>query len=198
MPLSSPVSPRDLGLKEKQFQSFEQVEAAFNLMVKRLNNVYKYNRRDHDRLTEDVEDVSGGSASQGCRVYLTSNQAIADANEHTVELDNESYDPDSIFDTGTFTVTIPETGHYLIVQKISFGSTSGGKTHKVIIAVNGGVFSSHLTYSEAGTTSHQVVFSDILALSANEEITMKASSSDGSYNIVGGVNSTFMALRRLI
>ncbi len=62
MPLSSPVSPRDLGLKEKRFQSLADAQKAYNLMVKRLNNVYKYNRRDHDRLTEDVEDVSGASS----------------------------------------------------------------------------------------------------------------------------------------
>ena len=55
MALSSPVSPRDLALKEKQFHSLEEVEAAFNLMVRRLNEVYKYNRRDHDRLTQDIE-----------------------------------------------------------------------------------------------------------------------------------------------
>ena len=59
MALSSPVSPRDLGLKEKRFQSIEEIEAAYNIMVRKLNEVYKYNRRDHDRLTEDVS--AGGT-----------------------------------------------------------------------------------------------------------------------------------------
>ena len=54
---SSPISPRDLALKEKRFQSVEDSEAAYNIMVRRLNEVYKYNRRDHDRLTEDVAGV---------------------------------------------------------------------------------------------------------------------------------------------
>ncbi len=61
MALSSPISPRDLALKEKRLQSIEEIEAAFNIMVRRLNDVYKYNRRDHDRLTEDVGDVGGGT-----------------------------------------------------------------------------------------------------------------------------------------
>ena len=56
---SSPISPRDLALKEKRFQSIEEVEAAYNILVRRLNDVYKYNRRDHDRLTEDVAVTSG-------------------------------------------------------------------------------------------------------------------------------------------
>ncbi len=54
---SSPISPRDLALREKKFQSIEEIEAALNIMVRRLNEVYKYNRRDHDRLTEDVVEI---------------------------------------------------------------------------------------------------------------------------------------------
>ncbi len=44
------MSPRDLGLKEKRFQSVKDAESAYNVMVRRLNETYKYNRIDHDTI----------------------------------------------------------------------------------------------------------------------------------------------------
>ncbi len=97
MPLSSPVSPRDLGLKEKKLQSVEEIEAAFNIIVRRLNEVYKYNRRDHDRLTEDVEDVSeGGSLTVEAH---TSSDTLTEAESGSVHTNRGA--------SGTITLTLP-------------------------------------------------------------------------------------------
>lgn len=99
MALSSPVSPRDLGLKEKKFQSIEDSEAAYNLIVRRLNEVYKYNRRDHDRLTEDVEDVSGGG-SLTIEAH-TSDDTLTEAESGSVHT--------NLGATGTVTLTLPDS-----------------------------------------------------------------------------------------
>ncbi len=72
MTTSSPISPRDLGLKERRFQSVKELEDAFNLQVRRLNEVYRYNRRDHDRLKQDILNaIEGGDISS-----ITANEGL--------------------------------------------------------------------------------------------------------------------------
>lgn len=115
MALSSPVSPRDLGLKEKKFQSINDAEAAYNILVRRLNETYKYNRRDHDRLTEDVGDVS---AHIICKIRMSGNQNAPYADTTKIDLDTVIYDDDSWADTENNRINIPESGTYLIKARV--------------------------------------------------------------------------------
>ncbi len=117
---SSPISPRDLGLKEKQLQSIEAINAAYNIMVRRLNDVYKYNRRDHDRLTEDVAGA-GGSSAMVCTAYLQTSMAdgvLPDATDNLVLLDNTLVNTGSAFDAGNNRITITDAGNYLVTAQL--------------------------------------------------------------------------------
>lgn len=124
---SSPVSPRDLGLKEKKFQSIEEIETALNVMVRRLNDVYKYNRRDHDRLTEDVTDASG--SAMVCTAYLSDFQIVASGGlDKQVELDATLVNVGSKFDAGNNRITITDAGNYLVSARIC---TSAGNANSL-------------------------------------------------------------------
>lgn len=155
MPLSSPVSPRDLGLKEKQFQTLADAQETYNIMVKRLNEVYKYNRRDHDRLTEDIGDV-GVSGNDTFKTIAVADQSdvVADASDDTLTLvagsnitlttdagadsvtiestDTEGVDVDSLTaeegltrDVPTGDVTIGIADDGVALKHIANGSSSG-------------------------------------------------------------------------
>lgn len=131
---SSPASPRDLGLKEKRFQSIEEVEAAYNIMVHRLNEVYKYNRRDHVRLTEDVAGVDGSNIL--CSVDPRLDNMTSGVSTQ-IPFDNIHYDPGGMVDMDNDLITIPETGNYVLYAMLEFANGVGDKTYQVLIKDQG-------------------------------------------------------------
>ncbi len=197
---SSPVSPRDLALKEKKFSSIEDVEAAFNIAVRRLNEVYKYNRRDHDRLTQDVEDVTGVSAL--CRAYLSENQTLVDSAETLVELDTESYDPDSVFDTTTHKITVPSDGYYLFTFQLYFTSTTAEGRHKGILGLGAGGSNrvSTINYAETGISSHHYLnFADIQYMTQGTIVGLWVSGPTGGGTTLGSAAAgTWMSMAKLV
>ena len=51
-------SPRNLNLKEKRFRTVADVQIAYNEMVRKLNEMHKYNHIDHEKMEQDIADLT--------------------------------------------------------------------------------------------------------------------------------------------
>ncbi len=190
--VSSPISPRDLGLKEKRLQSIEAIEAAYNIMVRRLNDVYKYNRRDHDRLTEDVGDVSGSGSAVVCTAYLSSGQSVATGSDVQIGLDATLVNTGSKFDAGNNRITITDAGNYLVAAHLSMLSPSADQIYAMRIKDSGGNVRA-MSYESYGGGALGFVLSVSmpLAMSASDWLALYLFQDTGSDKTVRGNNVGF-------
>lgn len=194
MALSSPVSPRDLGLKEKRFQSVEEVEAAYNLLVRRMNEVYKYNRRDHDRLTEDVGDVSiGAESAVVCTAYLSTAQSVGSLSDVQIELDATLVNTGSKFDAGNNRITITDAGNYLVSAQISMAAPSADQIYALRVKDSGGnvVAMSYENRVAADANGFAISVCMPIAMSASDWLALYLFHDTGSNRDVRGDNIAF-------
>lgn len=86
--------------------------------------------------------VSGKPYFIGARAYNNNTaQTLANNTVTTITLDAESYDPGNVYDTGTYTYTVPVTGKYHIDAAILFTAPAATAGHaNVLIMVNGAAF----------------------------------------------------------
>jgi len=89
------------------------------------------NRPDVFADTVDANQVTG--ATQGCRVFLSSQQSIAQGNRAKIQFDSEVYDSDNNFDTGTHNWTCPKDGLYAVNLQVRFGGGGSGQGRTIVI-----------------------------------------------------------------
>lgn len=198
MALSSPVSPRDLGLKEKRFQSIEELGAAYNIMVERLNEVYKFNRRDHVRLTEDIADADaagfvgcrampdGGNPPQTVPNGLTATKVVLEKYENYFG----AFDPGDMFDVGNSQIIIPSDGYYLVLAQAAFTTTEADVAHNLQIFSSAAPGMSRAFVQKFSSyTSIAMAVDEVLVLNEGDAVYMKV-----AHNSAGG-NATLSSAR---
>lgn len=194
MALSSPISPRDLALKEKRLQSIEEIEAAFNIMVRRLNEVYKYNRRDHDRLTEDVGDVGEGSGSaMVCTAYLQTSMAdgvLPDTTDNLVLLDNTLVNTGSAFDAANNRITITDAGNYLVTAQLHVGIAQDVSTYLRVKDSSGNIIAEQL-WRNLNTTGlgDVIVIAKAVAIGAGDWLALYSWHATSSNRVEGNAEA---------
>lgn len=144
-------------------------------------------------------NYSNGAASPQARMYLSANQLNLTHNTWTtIALDAETYDPDSIANTGTHRITPAVAGYYLVIAQATLINSLSTKRHGVAILKNGAqtIASYDVGYTD-GIACPNV--QDILLLDTDDYITMQALSVSGTdtVDVLGGTANTFLALHRI-
>lgn len=134
-----------------------------------------------------------------CRAYLSGEQELADSNEYLIELDTESYDPQSVFDTANNRIVIPSDGYYLVVFQIYFSTTVAESRHKGIIGIGGAGSNlvSTISYSETGITYHYVNYADVQYLNEEDIIDLRISGPVAGSTLGSGPTGTWMAMAKV-
>lgn len=129
----------------------------------------------------------------GFMAYIPTNQSIPNNTETKIDLNTESYDIGSVFNTSTATFTAPVAGRYLVIGAVSM---AGAEQIHCGLWVNGtndnptpGLPSGYLQMSDlaiADSTQQAIVNMRILNLSANDYVNLYTyHNSGGSKNAVG-------------
>jgi len=127
------------------------------------------------------------------RAYLRTSQIINNATWTLVNIDTISFDTDSGWNTTTHKYTIPKSGHYLIVGRVSWGNIQAGR---YIISVNDG--SDRTVHEDQFPTASNYIamsFSDILYFSQNAQVGLYAYQNTGTNTpaVYAGQTRTFLA-----
>lgn len=85
----------------------------------------------------DANNVTG--ATQGCRVYLSSDQNISAGTRTKVQFDAKVYDSDNNFDTNSHAWTCPQDGIYLVNFHAAF--SGGGNDQRLAVIGSGSTIS---------------------------------------------------------
>lgn len=145
-----------------------------------------------------VDDYS--SLISGCHVYLSANQSVNSDAITIVNFNTEVFDNLSEFNNVTnyrFTATV--TGKYLVCAMVSIGALAAAKRLDVMIYKNGaGYRFSYYQNAIAGEALSGVI-SEIIALSANDYIDLRAQHTHGSArNVLGTIAYSYMSIIRVI
>jgi len=135
------------------------------------------------------------------RAYLSSDQEnLVDQTITLVNLDKESYDIGSDFDTTNHYFIIPVTGYYLIATQVRFKSIITDSKYSAIVKNGINVVcadSSHASVAGTNTVSSGVT--DIVYCKAGDKITLWAYHNGGSntVDIDSSLNQTFLTIHLL-
>lgn len=133
------------------------------------------------------------------RAYLTGNQTISTTSVTQLQLNTESFDTASAFDTGTYTFTVPagQGGKYRLHAQVQFGSVTGDPALiDIQIKKNGTAISESALTVKVGGDS-MVAVTDVQALVATDAITVAVASTDSSYIIAAGSSVTYLTIERV-
>jgi hypothetical protein len=126
-----------------------------------------------------------------CRVYLSADQDnIAAGGEgfYKINLNAESYDIGSDFDTGNCKYVAPVTGYYQVNATIRYevDDMSPAITVSIQIYVNGSSYSSSWSYVPAANVNVLLTISDIVYITAGQYIELYTFCNDTNVDIRGG------------
>ena len=133
------------------------------------------------------------------RAYLNANQLNLTSGAWTeVDLDSESYDPGSNFNTTTHAFTAPIAGYYLVVGKITYTQVVADKEYVIGIYLNSALYALARSHS-ALASNLDVFFSDIVLLSKDDVVELYAWQNSGvnTVDVQGGADDTFLAIHLL-
>lgn len=196
------------GISEAQFNvAISEVYDWINWMADSLRTqiqvLFNAQRRAVTNLQNQINNLESGTGSVPkilCRAYLSGNQVLADANEYLVQLDTESYDPQSVFDTTNHWITIPSDGYYMFTSQLYFESTVASSRHKSIIALESGGANivSTIGYSDAGTDSHFYVnFTDVQFLSEGQLVGLRVSGPGAGSTLGSNPAGTWLSMAKV-
>jgi len=133
------------------------------------------------------------------RAYRSGNQEnLTSGSETTVQLNAESYDPGSNFNTGTYLFTAPVSGYYLILAQITYVNIVADKRYSTSIYIDSTL--SSLSRMHSGLDDQlSIPASDILYVAAGSTIKLVALQSSGAntVDIYGLENRTFLSVHLL-
>jgi len=143
------------------------------------------------------DQLSGGSAQDACRVYLSANQLnLVSATPTLVELDAEDYDHGGNFNTATHKYVCPHDGVYLVNANVSWTtSVIADKRYDGMIYVDGANVEYHFVQSSANGTRLTNNLATSLELTAGQEIQLYATSNSGGDTVdLAGTSSAFTSM----
>lgn len=133
-----------------------------------------------------------------CRAYLSADQdniAGAGAGTYKINLNAESYDIGSDFDTGNYRYVAPVTGYYQVDACVTWESADfSAGTYITSIFVNGSEYTQQYTYQATASKFTAIPISDIVYAGAGQYIELKIYTDDTNVDVYGGANSTFMSI----
>jgi hypothetical protein len=75
------------------------------------------------------------------RAYMSADQGVTNSTTEVIEFNNETFDPNNVFNTATYTFTAPATGYYAFHVKVAWksGSTyTAGKYTRILFRESAG------------------------------------------------------------
>lgn len=146
-----------------------------------------------------VYDSSGIGFTSKARAYRgTSVQSIANNTLTKVELNAESYDVDSEFDSTTnYRFTATSAGYYLVCASCRLDAGVDGKYLLTLITKNGNVVA-YTQMHMSSTSGAGIGVSDILYLASGNYVELYVKHDSGvASNLSYGLEKTFMSIHRL-
>jgi hypothetical protein len=146
-----------------------------------------------------IYDSAGSGLSSKARAYRgTSVQSIDTETDTKVQLNAESYDVGSEFDSSTnYRFTATTAGYYQVNGCVSYASPVDQKSYICQIKKNDSAYATG-QFSASGTTRIRIPVSDIIYLAATDYIELWTSHNSGlSKNIDYGASMTFFSIHKL-
>jgi len=148
----------------------------------------------------DTIGVGGvGTAAQRLAFagYLGSNQNIPSNTETVVEVDTETFDSGSVFNTGTYKYTPNKAGMYLVTAGVYVTAFDGGERMSCRLLKNGTSFANGSLSKQdgAGSTEGQLsVATGLVSMNGSTDYIQLGAAHNGSVTrvIVAGVANTYL------
>ena len=139
----------------------------------------------------------GGGFEVGARAYSAVNQTFSNATRTIVELEAESYDLNSDFNTTTDRYVVPTTGEYLVIGGCKLNALTSGATYQTELQINGSLMTYNVAHTALTANKNNIV-SDIYQLSATDYVQLSIYQTTGSDKTSGsGEGNVFLAVHRL-
>lgn len=155
----------------------------------------------NDEITATKLNNTGVFTSRARAYRNTSAQTISSGSETKVQLNAESYDGDSEFDSITnyrFTATV--AGYYQVSSSVKWDNLGDGEFATIRIKMDGttDLSENSICNGVAGGVTISNVISDIIYLAAGHYIELYAlQANGGDRDIQNGTEKTFMAVHQL-
>lgn len=137
-----------------------------------------------------------------CRAYLSSDQLNLTDNTWTIiQLNAETYDSGSIFNTGTYRCTPDREGYYQVIVQGQFKATlADGKYIFAGIFKNGSLASQDLRVTGSASKGHAVGVSDMIYMNGSTdylEFKMKHWNGTNTPDVLGGTQYTYLCCHKM-
>ena len=106
---------------------------------------------------EWVTASSGGGFEVGARAYSAVNQTFSNATRTIVELEAESYDLNSDFNTTTDRYVAPTTGEYLVIGGCKLNALTSGATYQTELQINGSLMTYNVAHTSLTANKNNIV-----------------------------------------
>lgn len=134
-----------------------------------------------------------------CQIKVTTAQTITTDTETLVSFDNEISDPDSEFDTGTYTFTAKTAGDHLIICRVFWvigeGWWSENQYDRLAIRVNDNEISAHMRWHTTMQQDMDTHLTDLITLAIDDTIKIYTKHNATNTKDVGQVSN--LSIRRL-
>jgi hypothetical protein len=139
-------------------------------------------------------DSEALNATIACRAYLNGAQNTTSGATTKVLLDTENYDTGSDFDTDNSRFVAPKTGYYQVNASIRYNDLADGSESRVLIYVNGAVYSGSVTYLGVTNGDPSSSLSDLVYITAGQYIELYAVQNSGTEALTTGTANNFMTV----
>lgn len=143
---------------------------------------------------------TAAAARDKARAYRNGSQTISNNTFTKIQLNAESYDVGSRFDSTTnYRFVAGSTGYYLVVANIHWASSADQKNYQIHIYVNNATHAQQILHT-SGTGDFNQSISDIVYLETNGYVELFGfQNSGGDINVGGGDSSrTYMSVAKLL
>jgi len=146
-----------------------------------------------------VQDGDITTTTAKCRAYLNSTQANLTGNEDIlINLDAETYDPGSNFDTTSHLFTAPITGYYQVSASVGCSTLADAKVYQIFTKVNGADYSFSMVHS-GSTGAMRINLADIVYMVSGQTLGLYFRTTDtaGAVDLIATSTSTRLAIHLL-
>jgi len=139
----------------------------------------------------------GNGFEVGARAYSAVNQTFSNATRTIVELEAESYDLNSDFNTTTDRYVAPTTGEYLVIGGCKLSALTDAATYQTELQINGSLMTYNIAHTSMTANKNNIV-SDIYQLSATDYVQLSIYQTTGSDKTShANEGNVFLAVHRL-